>query len=398
MPKYRAKRFNKEKDTKYRQKHYYIINNNSDVSHIYYDLNAYNNNSGYDKDGLSVPIQSSQQCIFNQMRSKPYLDNPSDYEVTIIKFNLDSNSFPNQIVQPLVGVPVNNDGSYDTVYSIYVGTERINITWVPADMTLRANPPTSGLELVTKEMITNEYFYNYSYQYFLDRINIIIGKLNIFFRFNPVTGLISLNGKYPLNGLQGSNIYVNEQLYNLLAGFQYQYYYDKYGIDTPVYQLLATQVQDVIGNLVYEKVEPQYTSFNTAPLTNTFNSIITIQSYPSTQLWNPVVSIVFTSKSLAVVADDEAKPYIYGLNPNPPVGNSNVSINLFEYSLGRRADPVINFVNFVYLFKSLVSNDPESDLNLETFWKDDYGNLHPFFIESGSNFNLKLMFRKHRDV
>lgn len=396
MPKYRAKRFNKKKDTKYRQQHYYIINNNSDVSHIYYDLNAYNNNSGYDKDGNDVPIQSSQQCIFNQMRNKPYLDNPSDYELTIVKFNLDSNSFPNQIVQPLVGVPVEPDGSYKTVYEMYFGTTRINITWLPADMTLRAKPPTTGLELVTKNMISDEFFYNYSYQYFLDRINKNIEQYNIFFIFNPVTGLISLNGNYPYNG--ANNIYVNEQLYNLLAGFQYVYDDNVAGINTPVYQLIATQVLTGGGTLVNYKVEPQYSAFNSVPLTVTQNSVITVQNYPSTQLWNPVVSIVFTSKSLAVAADDESIPYIYGLNPNKPVNNSNVSINLFEYSLGRRADPVISFVNIVYLFKTLISNDPISDLNLETFWKDDFGNLHPFFIESGSNFNLKLMFRKHKDV
>jgi hypothetical protein len=268
-------------------------------------------------------------------------------------------------------------------------------------MTLRANPPTVGSELVTKDMLVNEFFYNYSYQYFLDRINLILFDLSIFFRFNPVTGLISINGKYPANGLTGANIYVNEQLYNLLAGLQYIYYDSLPGINTPLYQLIPSQVQNVIGNLVNEKVEPQYTAFNGdmyLPLVPTYNSIITIQSYPSTQLWNPVTSIVFTSKCLSVVNDEAATPYIYGLNPNPPANNSNVSINLFEYSLGRRADPVINFINRVYLFKSLLSIVPEADLNLETFWKDDYGNLHPFFLESGANFSLKLMFRKHKDI
>jgi hypothetical protein len=396
MPKYRAKRFNKDKDTKYRQKHYYVINNNSDVSHIYYDLNAYNNNSGYDKDGNDVPIQSSQQCIFNQMRNKPYLDNPSDYELAIVKFNLDSNSFPNQIVQPLIGVPKNIDGSYKTVYDMYIGTTRINVSWLPADMTLRANPPTTGGQLVDKSMITNEFFYNYSYQYFLDRINKEISSYEFFFSYNPVTGLISLNGNYPYIGL--NIMYVNEQLYNLLAGFQYEYFSSVAGIDTPVYQLIATQVLTGAGAIVNQKVQPQYTSFNTVPLTVSQNSVVTLQNYPSTQLWNPVVSILFTSKSLAVVPDDESNPYIFGLNPNPQTNNSNVSTTLFEYCLGRRADPVINFVNIVYLFKSLISNDPIADLNLETFWKDDYGNLHPFFIESGSNFNLKLLFRKHKDV
>lgn len=421
MPKYVPKRYNQKQDLKQRRKHYYLIENNSNVNHIYYDINVFNNNTGYDKDGNTIPILSSQPCVFNQMRNIPFLDNPSEYDLAIARFNLDSNSFPNQIVQPMIGVPKNIDGSYKTVYTLYLKTpnspnfETINISWEPADRTLIENPPTTGSELVTKEMLTNEYFYNYSYQYFLDRINKALYESTtcqdsnsyFYFKYDPNTGLISIKGFYydvdevDVFGGDVIGMYVNPQLYNLLAGFQYLYYESIGPINTPVYELITTNVYNAMlggfNSYVYVKTEPLSTDLTTIPPPYNTDNFVTTQSYKSTQLWNPVVSIVFTSKCLSVANDEEAAPYIYGLNPNSQVNNSNVSINLFELSLGRRIDPSINYIDYIYLFKTLLSNEPQKDLNLEIFWKDDYGNLHPFYIESGSNFGLKLLFRKNKD-
>jgi hypothetical protein len=395
MPKFKQRRYDKNKVLKNRRGGYYIINNNSDSSHLYYDINVFNNTTGFNKTGTAVPTRSSVPCEFNQMRTKFYLDNPYDYGVTVVDFNIDSNSFPNQIVQPKIGVPKNIDGSYQTVYTLYYGSlvdtnfYPKNVSWKPADLELQANPPTTGSDLVTSDMISNEYFWNYSYQYFLDILNNILANEGIYtsFRYSGKTGLITLES-YDPDPLE-PRIFVNEQLYNLLAGFQYNYYATLGDIVGPVYELIPT------GVFPYYPYKNGYTSF-AEPLTATYNNFYTIQSYPSTQLWNPAVSIVFTSKSLGVVSDDDFNPYIFGLNPNKPSNNSNISNTVYEYILGRRADPVINYKDINYLFKNMLSNLPIDDLNLGIYWKDDYGNLHDFFLESGSNFKLKLLFRKHK--
>lgn len=394
MPRYRAKRYKKPKEN---HNQYYKINNYSDVSHQYYDINMFNNNTGYDKTGNPIPILSSQPSIFNQMRERPYLNKPDDYSVTVVKFNLDSNSFPNQIVQPLIGLPINGNGSYQTVYTAYAysGTGipvTTNISWKPADATI--TPPTTGAQLIEPSMITNEYFWNYSYQYFLDQLNEqlfsnLTGGDTIYFKYNPTSGLITLNAGIEWYNNIGYVFYVNEQLYNLLAGFTYKYYESLplIGINTPVYQLII-KPDPGLTNIISM---PDSLSVNT--LVN--NYIVMTQSYPSTQLWNPAVSLVFTSKTLGVVADDEMTPFIYGLNPNPSTNTSNISNNISEYLLARRADPVVVDKEYLYLFKQLLSHIPQRDLTIETFWKDDYGNLHPFFLETGSNYSLKLLFRKN---
>jgi hypothetical protein len=390
MPKYKPKKFDKNKHNRRRQ--YYRINNNSDLSHIYYSLNIFNNNTGFDKSGNAIPIRSSQPCIFNQMREHAYLDNPSDYAVTFVKFNLDSNSFPNQIVQPIAGKTINGDDSYDTVFSIgFNEFNMIPITWIPADSELE--PPTSGAEILTTKMISDEYFWNYSYQYFIDRVNQVLATLATgesiaapFFKYNSDTGLISLYST------PDTKLYLNEQLYNLFSGFTYKYQILN---DLELYELVPSVVYRT-SNIVYYNYYANLVSFATIPPTvdSTNNYLKTTQSYKSTQLWNPAVSLVFTSKTLGVVSDDISQPYIYGINPNEETNNANVSNSIFEYLLSRRADPTINDTDFDYLFKDLLSNEPQKDLVIEIFWKDDFGNLHPFYIESGSNCNIKLLFRK----
>jgi hypothetical protein len=392
MPKYKPKKLDKNALNRRRQR-YYRINNNSDLSHIYYSLNIFNNNTGFDKTGNAIPIRSSEACIFNQMREKAYLDNPSDYAVTFVKFSLDSNSFPNQIVQPIAGKAINGDDTYDTIFSIGLGATptMTPITWKPADSEIE--PPTSGAELLTTSMISDEYFWNYSYQYFIDRVNEVLNTLSSlevggeapFFKYDPATGLISLYS------LPTTQIFLNEQLYNLFSGFQYKYQLIN---DVPLYELIPSVVYRA-GNIIYYNYYANRVNFGSIPpALDNVNYSVTTQSYKSTQLWNPAVSLVFTSKTLGVVSDDISEPFIYGINPNETSNNANVSNSIFEYLLSRRADPTINDLDFNYLFKDLLSNEPQKDLVIEIFWKDDFGNLHPFYIESGSNCSIKLLFRK----
>jgi hypothetical protein len=402
MPKYKPKKLDKNALNRRRQQ-YYRINNNSDLSHIYYSLNIFNNNTGFDKTGTAIPIRSSEACIFNQMREKAYLDNPSDYAVTFVKFSLDSNSFPNQIVQPIAGKAIKiTDYTYDTIFSIGLATNiiidgnptisvtMVPVTWKPADSEIE--PPTSGTELLTTSMISDEYFWNYSYQYFIDRVNIVLEAQSTvlgipvpYFKYDSSTGLISLYS------VSTTKICLNEQLYNLFAGFTYKYQLIN---DVPLYELIPSVVYNS-GNIIYYNYYANRINFGPPPtIDSTNNYLVTTQSYKSTQLWNPAVSLVFTSKTLGVVSDDISEPFIYGINPNETSNNANVSNSIFEYLLSRRADPTINDLDFNYLFKDLLSNEPQKDLVIEIFWKDDFGNLHPFYIESGSNCSIKLLFRK----
>jgi hypothetical protein len=104
---------------------------------------------------------------------------------------------------------------------------------------------------------------------------------------------------------------------------------------------------------------------------------------------------VFTTPNLTVCNELNAIPVVFGIRPTT-FTNNNDSLNiLYEHIVGKRADPVIkNFTVAEYRLTDLFSIQPESQLIIETFWKDTFGILHRFYIEQGSGFNMQLLFRR----
>jgi len=119
------------------------------------------------------------------------------------------------------------------------------------------------------------------------------------------------------------------------------------------------------------------------------------QTYSSIQLWNPVVSVIFKARNLNVINTQDSIPIVYGFNPNPDTNNAKVSNVLFEYGIGRRADPVLYYQpSAEYILTNLLGITEVTELQLDVFWKDDFGNLHIFYLEPGSSFIMKLLFRQ----
>jgi len=407
-----------------------VIGNSSDQSLIYYNIQIVNSSTNYDTNGKVIPTVLSVPADFSQQRAKPFINKPSSYFTTVPYFRLDSNSFPSQIVQPVVNssfttlVPVGGVSleGIPTVNAIYIqvldGTSGNVLTdyyqqilWKPLDETLV--PPPSPIKVVD---IQNDYFWNYSYDYFLDLLNETVsysmeslGYTNDtnygkpFFYHDPITDLINYNAPLPfINDVSGNNIYtskytyklfVNEPLYQLLQGTVSLYGQSPLTTNLPDtapfygYQLLALPTTGMT-NIVF--IKSKFNVFDDG-----YKYVNMPQEHSSVELWNPVVSIIFLTPNLTVCNEMMAKPVIDGFKP-VIYTNNNDSLNiLFEYNIGRRADPVITqFARAEYRLGDLFSIQPESQLIVETYWRDTFGILHRFFIEQGSGFNMKILFRK----
>jgi len=402
-----------------------VIGNNSDQTHIYYNLQVQNNSSEFDANGNPNGIVKALPAFFSQNRVEAFLNKPNEYMATLSQFYLDSNSVPIQIVYPKVGksyVAPFTSGfftlqGFETIYEITLTmtwqtigpvTNTANITipvyWVPLYPGL-IQPP----QPIAINNITNEYFWNYGFDYFLDLVNNSINyamtKLAAdngqtlsgdpygtfpFFKYNPVTDRIDLYA--PLKSFQtdmnGNNvnltvgdppvwkIFINEPLYQLVSGMQYLY--------NTNYQLLLIPSPDLAN------VELQLT-INGAPK---YYAIILSSESSIAVLWNPVVSIVVTSPHFDIVNQLNAIPVVSGLNPNPPVNNAATLNVLFELLLGRRVDPVISYAPLAqYRLTDVLGIQPITELQIRLFWKDSFGILHQLFIEQGSGFNMKILFR-----
>lgn len=387
------------------------LNSDNRNSHIYLNLSVFNNNTGFDKTGNPVPTRQGIQCELIQNQSEPYLENPKDYDLSVAQFNLDSNSFPIQIAQPILGSSYQNTLSstnysvegFSTIFSIKVTRfgvalpVTVPVYWLSSDLRL-ARPPSP----ITKPDLYTEYFWNYSYDYFIDLLNkslyYAVDTLsagfstmpyfkyeNGFFTFNAPSNFRtdSISGAYYDTAVNPSfKVELNEPLYNLLAGLPAIFTKDN------TYQLLVYPVADA------SNVFSQYNSLvvGTLPTSNYFRMT---QNYKSALLWNPVTSVVFVTQTIPVLNELWSQPYVYGINPVPETNNAAFLNTLFEISLGRRADPQINYrPEAQYFLTSLLGRQDIYEIQIQTFWRDDIGQLHEFFVEAGSSFNIKIMFRK----
>jgi hypothetical protein len=414
--KYQNKEYRKKKEREFQP-----INNNSDVAHIHYSILIKNNNTGYDSSGQAIATAGPVQCSFSQIRQAPYLNNADEYDVTVQYFNLDSNSFPNQVVQPIIGTTYqsllsNTYGQikgYKTIFGGFIESISFanpvpfNVYWYPQDVTIGLPVPI-GVK-VTSNDISKPYFYNYSYTWFLQLLNDSIAyhcyqnsiiPYYPYFSYDPLTKKISFNapaGAHQWNDSNSANHYLdlNPELYNLLGGLPSTYQQvTGTGIpaNTYIYQLLVQNNADL------SNVYPIYTINpfpNPVPPDPIVNFVKMTQDYITLPVWNPVVSIVLLAKNLAVINQNEANPLVYGIDPNPSLNQASVSNTLFEIGLAKRADPTIFYEpTAAYVLTNLLGITEVSDLQFDVYWKDGFGNLYPFYLEAGSTFVIKLLFRQ----
>jgi len=148
-------------------------NYNTDPNHIYYNLQAYNNDTI--GSSQSVPVR------FTETRTSTILANPSEYFLSIIRFHLDTPNLPLFLPTPETSTvynPTQNINQLVYQIAIYKGgttdaPDIIPIMFNPQLNTSNNNPPPAVLDL---NALSNPYYFVYQFQDFLDMINLSIQK------------------------------------------------------------------------------------------------------------------------------------------------------------------------------------------------------------------------------
>jgi hypothetical protein len=213
-----------------------------------------------------------------------------------------------------------------------------------------------------------------------------------YFSYNSVNKKFSFNAPLSWKTTGGRYSFaLSPNLYSLFSGLSAKYEFITVDAITNAYVYTLSVVPEPGGgNLV-----PNYTSLATTPLVPSSYWIKMEQNYSSINVWNPVTSIVFIARNLNVVQTLEARPYIYGFDPFKSTNNASVSNVLFEIPLRKAADPSIYFEPIPeYQLVNLLGKVETGELQIDVFWKDTYGRLNVFYLDVGSSFILKLLFRK----
>ncbi len=309
---------------------------------------------------------------FYQSSSQSLIRNTTGYKLSIIRFNLNTETLP-------IFIPTmkNLEGGdlKTTIYSITFEYSGVYYQQY-IDFVSQVNNPSDP----------DEYFYIYNYQYWIYLINqaLISGYDNLNglielpvnsvaptmnFDIDTKIASISINDAYyGFNETDKINIYLNLPMYSLFSSLPIQITnINKYGMD---YQLNNIMSQD---------------------------KQILSQEYPTTDLWNPISSIVFTSNLLPTYSSNTPPINIY---KNGSLVNGSSSFNFLNILTDFIANdllfvPTLQYSASVYRFISLKPNQEIKNVDIQVFWiQKNTGQLKKLYLGVGGSGSVKLFFTK----
>ena len=405
---------------------YHPINNSNDnATHEYIDCEIINNST----DLSPIPV------VFNNVKTRQIIDDCSDYYLSVVRWSLDS-GLP-QIIPEMELSPVIVGGTAieRSVYWLNIGIEKVatfgtinfldpgtieNVQYYSNNLTvpIPAVQPSSA-----DQVYTNPYYFINSIGEFLDNVNKAIIQafegLKVYGLTNPAAypGLTaalptapphfdwngsvlsanvdagwiyksSLNPIPPLNPPR-YNFYLsmNTPLYNLFNTFPAKYL-DKSTLASNEGRNYALMFYPNQWDDTYSAGDPliDYYFFN--------------QEGSSVPGWSPVSSIVFQTSTIPVNPTQSGAPVYAGKNLKEAIEASGISNILTDFQIPLdRGDEYSNALLYYtpsgeYRLFDMNSNGSLKDLNIQLFWKDKLGFIHPFLMKNGASASLKLLLRK----
>jgi hypothetical protein len=339
------------------------IKNDDDL--IYYDISATN----------YTTATSNIRLNFQETRSSPFLQKPSDFNLSIVRFSLDTYNLP--VFIPTI--KYESSDADETIYSLTVKYKDKyyikNIKW--KSQNLDVSKPSKTVN--NFQDYNSTYYYCYTFNYFVNLLNDEIIKLfeeiaddnttenfdtePFYFKFlSDFTFSIVLN-----NDMEDLEIYFNNGLYSLFSSFTF------------------IRSSDDVYKLIYKNYEK----------TEVFEIV---QDYSAIDIWTPISSLVFTSSSLPIVPSQISKPNIF--YNNQLISNSNNSNDLNKII----TDLEVNQQNYKpnllynptaeYRYIEMLGDTPLNYIDINVMIKLKDGQLVPFYLSSFGSMTLKILFKK----
>lgn len=375
--------------------------NSNLVDKLYYDLLF----SNLAQDQTISPIVN-----FTETRSMPFILDPSQYYLSIIRFSCDTSSLP--IIIPII--QPNQPDINLTIYSVsmsynFLGVPvyaRAFIKFQPQNLIASIpSPPINNIGGVQDN--TTGYYYIYTYQFWIYLINIafkecydklaadiaILGGVlpsphAPVLEFDTVDRTAVINADvvgYESNLPNPIIMYFNNNLGQLFSSF-------------PLY--INSESSDPLGL----NFKIAFSIFGGATLINyptinpTYDAIQCWQEYSTTANWSPVQSIVFTSSLLPIVPNQLSNPVL--LNNGGQIfsnGNNNNFAQIITDIMVENSDykpSVLYNPLSQYRLIQLIGNSPLYSVDVQVYWRDRTGTLIPFRLVPGGTATMKMLFTK----
>lgn len=367
-----------------------------------YAINANNINT------LPVPIS------FTQTRNLPFIDCPEDYNLSVIRFQVDSQILP----VFAAAIKYNSSLLNDTIYSVSLSwTNPLNLAqtfnaqqyvqWISQD---KASPIPNAPSTTSNGFQDNSsgYYYAYNYSYVIQLCNNALSTC-----FTTLNGLVVAAGLVlptthapVLTWNVDKNIAVlnsdilgyNQSVANKITIYFNQSMYQLFN-SIPAYLMSYTSP---IG----QDYRVDTNSFGASTVTAfpfylpTYNAIQTFQEQTSVSIWSPISSIVFTTNTLPINATQVCNPCIF-IN-SIPSGNNGTNAGIanvisdFQSSDNIYKNNILYIPSGQYRYVDLIGKKPLYTIDIQVAWIDKFGNSIPFRLVSGSCASVKILFERKK--
>lgn len=370
---------------------------------VYYDITISNIASQY-----TIP----PPLYFNETRNNPFIVDPESYYLSIVRFTLDTNTLP--VITPEIQ-PNQSDVNL-TVYSITLEwtnpvapfqtfTQQTFIDYIPQNK--QATIPSPPSQTTSGLQNNNTSYYDiYNYQYWILLVNNTFQQcytdlatqvnnagLALPSAYAPVMNWDTQTSCGILNADQAGyddtaadyiKIYFNPSLFNLFSSFPFVID----SIDSTSGKNARIIMSGFGGaNIVlYPPTAPIYTALQI------------VQEFSTISLWTPITSIVFTSNTLPIVANQVSAPLLFfnGQKLSTSGNNSNIAqiITDFVANDGIYKPSITYIPTAQYRLVSLVGNTPLYNVDVEVFYKNRVGEFIPFRLGVGGTATIKILFTR----
>jgi len=376
-----------------------------ETDNIYLNINVNNDNS----DG------SRKIAQFSAEYENPIIDNPSEFNLSVVKFQIPLDELPLFII-PVVPGQILTYGSGTPINTPFsVGLYQINnpvtivpplpappattffaqqVTWVPQwwDYPL----PSGGGAVNLDNNKFSPIMYAYSYQSVLTRVNLALAAANT--QARAVTGTISAISPYyileddkfklvipAVTADSGWSVFVNVNLLEVFQGFSYNISSDQLR-----YQL----------DISYLAQSNYFTVINKSSPPVAFNAYVIPQEYSNFEYLSSARKIVMTSNTIPARKEYYPVPANNVVNSSSVTGVTNGLGIISDFQLDLQNKPgeqrsIATYNSDLYRMVDLDSTHPMRKIDVNFFWADQFNNLFPLYISPFGNINVKLgFFRK----
>lgn len=401
-------------------------------------LNPFKNAASADQIYFDITVSNLQSTTteppvfyFNEQRSSPFLMNPEEYYLSILRFTVETGTLP-------VFIPVIQPAQADrdlTIYSLelnwtdpatgtfYTSGQEF-LKYYPQDKSASLPPPPS---LTTNGIQNNSsgYYnvYNYSVVPLLVNAalqnayetlaqNVITGGAVLPTDFAPVMTWDSSSNSavlyfdvagyttyfpaqaYPVPpaGYAPIKMFWNAPLYGLFPSFPAEYL--GYSSALAGKNFLFTPVN--FGGIDNGVISPYPVPI--APIPSTWISTQIYQEYSTIANFSPIVGLVFTSNTLPIQPNQVSTPVVYNNAREIVLGGNNSDfaniITDLVSDTGQYKPNLVYNPTSEYRLITLYGNRPLSNIDIQVFWRDKFGKLNPFRLASGEAITIKVAFLK----